>query len=563
MAKRYMVGVQGDLRLSIYLFDASCLFSKVPNAVRDVADVVTGHLAALFARAAREHPDREFLVFESRRMTYGQVEREAVALAEALARLGLRAGDRLAVDLPNWPEWVVTLLAAAYRGVVLVPLDPSLTIHELKYQLRHAEVRAAVVPESYEGTDFLELYDELLPDLPELRALILVGTSDRWLDDRVYRYADLISKRAAPGGGAIVSGDPANLPLAILYTSGTMGKPKGVTLSHGSITMTARASCDAVGHTGEDRVLGAVPAFTIFGVHVVAVTITAGATLVLQERFDAGAALELIQRERVTVVHGVPTMFELLMRHPLFEEQKPVTCRSGLVAGSPVSPDLASRIRQWCDVQIAYGLTETGPTVTVTRFEDDAERRAQTVGRAITGVTVKVVDLKSGSLHGPEAVGELAVRGPNVMLGYDRMPGETSRSVTAEGFFLTGDVALVDEDGYVKILGRRAEVIIRGGYKIYPRELEDLLRTHPAVGDATVVGIPNETLGELICACVVPTEGSIVTGDELKDFCREAVADYKVPDLVRFFDTLPLTGSGKVKRRELAQVVGLELSTTT
>ena len=529
--------------------------------MRDVADVVTGHLAALFARAAHEHPDREFLVYGSRRMTYGQVEREAVALAEALAGLGLRSGDRLAVDLPNWPEWVVALLAAAYRGVVLVPLDPSLTIHELKYQLRHAQVRAAVVPEGYEGTDFLELYDELMPDLPELRALILVGASDRWLDDRVYRYADLISKRPATPG-AIATGDPATHPLAILYTSGTMGKPKGVTLSHGNITVTARASCEAVGHTTVDRVLGAVPVFTIFGLHVVAVTITAGATLVLQERFDAGAALELIRRERLTVVHGVPTMFELLMRHPSFEESRPTTCRSGLVAGSPVSPDLARRIRQWCDVQIAYGLTETGPTVTVTRFEDPAERREHTVGRPIAGVTVKVVDLKSGSLHGPEAVGELAVRGPNVMLGYDRMPGETSRSVTAEGFFLTGDLALVDEDGYVKILGRRAEVIIRGGYKIYPRELEDLLRTHPAVGDASVVGIPNETLGELICACVVPTEGSIVTGDELKDFCREAVADYKVPDLVRFFDSLPLTGSGKVKRRELAQVVGLELSTT-
>jgi fatty-acyl-CoA synthase len=495
-------------------------------------------------------------------MTYGQVEREAVALADALASLGLKVGDRLAVDLPNWPEWVVTLLAAAYRGVVLVPLDPSLTTHELKYQLRHAAVRAAVVPEGYEGTDFLELYDELLPDLPELRALILVGAGDRWLDDRVYRYTDLISKRPLTPG-AIEPGDPATLPLAILYTSGTMGKPKGVTLSHGNITMTARASCEAVGHTGTDRVLGAVPVFTIFGVHVVAVTISAGATLVLQERFDAGPALELIHGERVTMVHGVPTMFELLMRHPSFEESRPTTCRSGLVAGSPVSPDLARRIRQWCDVQIAYGLTETGPTVTVTRFADTPERRAHTVGRPIAGVTVKVVDLKSGDLHGPEAVGELAVRGPNVMLGYDRMPGETSRSVTAEGFFLTGDLALVDEGGYVKILGRRAEVIIRGGYKIYPRELEDLLRTHPAVSDATVVGIPNETLGELICACVVPTEGSIVTGDELKDFCREAVADYKVPDLVRFFDALPLTGSGKVKRRELAQVVGLELSTTT
>jgi fatty-acyl-CoA synthase len=531
-----------------------------------VADVVTSHLAALFAQRAAEHPDREFLVFGSRRMTYAQVDREATALAEALARLGIEPGDRLAVDLPNWPEWIVTLLAAAYGSVVLVPLDPSLTAHELKYQLRQAQVRAAVIPETYQGSDFVELYDDLLPDLPELRALILVGGTDRWLDDRMYRYADLVSKRpAAPGGpsGPSGPGEPASQPLAILYTSGTMGKPKGVVLSHGNVTMTARASGQALGTTGEDRVLGAVPVCTIFGMHVVAMTITAGATLVLQERFDATGALEAIRREAVTIVHGVPTMFELLMRDPSFEESKPTTCRTGLIAGSPVSPELARRIRQWCDVQIAYGLTETGPTVTVTRFEDSPEQRTHTVGRPIAGVSVKVVDLTDGGLHGPEAVGELAVKGPNVMPGYYRMPAETSRSFTAEGFFLTGDLALIDEDGYVRILGRRAEVIMRGGYKIYPRELEDLLRTHPAVSDACVIGIPNETLGELICACVVPTEGSIVTGDELKDFCREAVADHKVPDLVRFFDTLPLTGSGKVKRRELAQVVGLELSATT
>jgi fatty-acyl-CoA synthase len=527
-----------------------------------LAEVVTGHLATLFAERANEHPDREFLVFGSRRMTYAQVEREAAALAQALAGLGVQPGDRLAVDLPNWPEWVVALLAAAYRGAVLVPLDPSLTLHELKYQLRQAEVRAALVPEAYEGADFVELYDELLPDLPELRALILVGASDRWLDDRVYRYADLVSKIPAKPA-AITAGDPAAQPLAILYTSGTMGKPKGVALSHQNIVVTARAATEALRHSGEDRVLEAVPLFTIFGLHVVAVTITAGATLVLQERFDAPRALDLIRRERLTVVHVVPTMFELLMREPSFVEAPPTTCRTGLVAGSPVSPDLAHRIRQWCDVQIAYGLTETGPTVTVTRFDDSPERRTLTTGRAIAGVEVKVVDLQSGQLHGPEAVGELAVKGPNVMLGYHRMPGETARSLTAEGFFLTGDLAIVDEAGYVSIMGRRNSLIIRGGYKIYPRELEDLLRTHPAVGDACVVGIPNETLGELICACVVPTEGSIVTGDELKAFCREAVADYKVPDLVRFFDTFPLTGSGKVKRRELTQIVGLELSTTT
>jgi fatty-acyl-CoA synthase len=529
--------------------------------VRVVADV-TSHLAALFAHAAGEHPDREFLVFGSRRMTYAQVEREAAALADALTRLGVQPGDRLAVDLPNWPEWVITMLAAALRGVTLVPLDPSLTFQDLKYQLRHAEARAAIVAEAFAGADFVELFDEVRPDLPALRAVIVVGGPERWLDDRVYRYADLVSKRPVLPA-AIAPGDPASQPLVILYTSGTMGKPKGVTLTHGNVVYAARACAAALRHTGADRVLGAVPLFTIFGLHVVAVTVTAGATLVLQERFEAGPALDLIRRERVTVVHGVPTMFELLMRHPAFAESPPDSCRTGLVAGSPVSPDLAGRIRQWCDVQIAYGLTETGPTVTVTRPEDSLERRTHTVGRPIPGVSVKVVDLKQGGLHGPEAVGELAVKGPNVMPGYYRMPGETSRSFTTEGFFLTGDLALLDEEGYVRILGRRAEVIVRGAYKIYPRELEDLLRTHPAVSDACVVGIPNETLGELICACVVPTEGSMVTPDELREFCRETVTDHKVPDLVRFFDTLPLTGSGKVQRRELAEVVGLELSATT
>jgi fatty-acyl-CoA synthase len=185
------------------------------------------------------------------------------------------------------------------------------------------------------------------------------------------------------------------------------------------------------------------------------------------------------------------------------------------------------------------------------------------VGRPIPGVELRVVDIVTGALHGAEAVGEVAVKGPNVMLGYHRMPGETARSFTAEGYFLTGDLGVVDEDGYVRILGRRGEVIDRAGFKVYPRELEDLLRTHPAVDDACVVGVPHELFGEAICACVVPVEGSIVTGDELREYCRETVADNKVPDLVRFFDAFPLTGSGKVKRRELAQVVSLELSTTT
>ncbi|MBI3081411.1 MAG: AMP-binding protein, partial [Gemmatimonadetes bacterium] len=270
----------------------------------------------------------------------------------------------------------------------------------------------------------------------------------------------------------------------------------------------------------------------------------------------------LIERERVTVCHGVPTMFQLLMRDASFGSRNLSTVRTGIVAGSPVSPDLVRQIRRWNDVQIAYGLTETGPTVTLTRPADSPEQRERTVGRPIAGVEVRVVDLKSDELHGMGLAGELAVKGPNVMAGYHRMPLETKRSFTDDGYFLTGDLAALDDEGYVTIVGRRQEMIIRGGQKIFPRGLEDLLRTHPAVDDACVVGIPHDLLGELVCACVVPVEGAIVTGEELKEFCREQVADDKTPDLVRFFDAFPMTGSGKVKRKELAQVVELELSAT-
>jgi fatty-acyl-CoA synthase len=223
---------------------------------------------------------------------------------------------------------------------------------------------------------------------------------------------------------------------------------------------------------------------------------------------------------------------------------------------------LVRRIRAWCDVQIAYGLTETGPTVSLTRPGDPADRRADSVGRPLPGVEVRVMDLETGALHAVEAIGELAVKGANLMLGYHRMPGETSRSMTPEGFFLTGDLAMIDEDGFVHLVGRRKEMIIRGGHNVTPREVEDVIRTHPGVDDACVVGIPNELLGELICGCVVPIEGAILTGDELKLFCRDYLAEHKVPDLVRFFDAFPMTGSGKVKRRELAQVVGLEMTAT-
>lgn len=521
---------------------------------------MTQHLAARFAERVREHPDRECVVGSHRRLTYAQVDEEAGALAGALHELGIGAGDKVAVDVPNWPEWIVTLLAAARLGAVLVPVNPSLGYHELKYQLRHAEASVMLAGAAGGEIEYLEIFEELITELPDLQYLVTVGPDDTWYDDRVHQFTGLVARgRRAT---VLAQADDDTAPLAILYTSGTMGKPKGVVLTHRNLVSTALPTADILRLEGSDRVLAAVPFFTVFGVHVVLTTLLRGATLVLQQRFDPRAALALIAAERLTVVHGVPTMFQLLVRDDAFEEGAVSTVRTGIIAGSPVSVELVRRVRRWNDVQIAYGLTETGPTVTITRFDDAREARERTVGRPIADTEVKVVDIMTGALHGPEAVGELAVKGPGVMAGYYRMPQETQRSITPEGYFLTGDLAVVDEAGYVTIVGRRKEMIIRGGYKIFPRELEDFLRTHPAVDDACVIGLPNEILGEMICACVVPVEGAIVTGDELKGFVRDELADYKIPDLVRFFDTFPLTGSGKVKRSELARVVGLEVSTT-
>ena len=518
-------------------------------------------LARTFTARAEEHPDRAMLVAAGRTWSYGQVDAKSSALAAALGELGIEADDRIAIVMPNWPEWVITLLAAAKLGATIVPLNARLSYHELKYQLRHAEVSAVFAAERHGGIDYLQIFEDIIAELPDLLYLVTVGDEELWYDDRIFRFEDLLSSgegRALPSHSEVDD----DSDLALLYTSGTMGKPKGVRLSHRNIVETAVRTGEALEVEPADRVLVSMPLFTIFGFSIVVGTLAAGATVVLLDTFDAERAIDLLRRESVTVMHGVPTIYHLIMRSPGFDPGAFPHLRTGVVAGGPVHEDLVRRIRRWCDVQVAYGLTETGPTVTITRFNDSDERRLTTVGRPLPGVEIKAVDFVTGALHGPEAVGEIAVRGPNVMQGYARMPAETARSFSPEGFFLTGDLGIIDEEGYLRIVGRTKETIVRGGYQIYPREVEDLLRAHPAVDDVCVIGVPHDVMGELVCACVVPVEGAVITGDELKDFARDTMADYKLPDLVRFFDTFPMTGSGKVKRRELERTVSLEYTAT-
>jgi len=523
-------------------------------------------LAQVFARRAHEHPERLAVVgANGRSITYGQLDARSSAMAAALSELGIGAGDRIAVNMPNCLEWLVALVASAKLGAIVVPVSPRLNFHELKYQLRHAEVSCVFTIERFDGIDFLQIFEQLITELPDLQYLVTVGDEDLWYDDRIFQFEDLLSKgegRPVPSSG----GARDDEDLALIYTSGTTGKPKGVRLSHRGVVETAVRTGEAIEIEPSDRVFSAVPIFAVFGFSVVVGVVSVGATLVLQPEFDARRALELIVRERVTVLQGVPTMFHLLMREPSFDgaRLRAAGLRTGIVAGSPVNEDLVHRIRRWCDVQVAYGLTETGPTVAVTRFTDPADKRASTVGRPLPGVQVMAVDVLTGELHGPaEAVGEIAVRGPGVMLGYARMPGETARSFTPEGFFLTGDLGIIDEEGYLRVIGRRKETIVRGGFQVFPREVEDRLRAHPAVDDVCVIGVPHDVLGELICACIVPVEGAVITGKELKAFARDTMADFKVPDIVRFFDTFPMTGSGKVRRRELERTVALDPTVLT
>lgn len=517
-------------------------------------------LAPLIESRARENPDRTIAMNGERTWSYGHVERQASSLAAALTELGLGSGDRIAVNLPNCIEWVVSLLACAKLGAVVVPVSPRLSMVDLRYQLRHAEVSAVITVEKLHGVDFLQRFEDMLGDLPDLQYVVTVGDEELWYDDRIFQFEDLVSSGNGRALRQVEITDDAD--MAVLYTPGTMGKPKGVRVSRRAVVENAVAALDVLQLSDGDRVLAAIPFFAAFGFSAMVGALARGSTLVLLPVFDPGSAIRLIAKCEVTVLHAVSTMYHMLVRDPAFNEGAMRTLRSGVIAGSSVPEELVKRVRQWCDVLVAYGLTETGPVVTITRPSDTEERRNTTAGYPLPGVEVMAVDVVTGTLHGPEAVGEIAVRGPGLMRGYLRMPAETARVHTPEGFFLTGDLGIIDEDGYVRIIGRRQETISRGSFLLYPREIEDRLRTHPAIDDVCVIGVPHEILGEQVCACIVLVEGAVVTGSEIKRFAQETMADYKVPDLVRFFDAFPMTGNGKIRRRELMRAIALEQTAT-
>lgn len=519
---------------------------------------VPDSLAALLHVRAAERPDDEFLRFGDRVYTYSDIEADVRSLAAAWQDLGLERGDRVVLNLANCPEAVVSVLAAARLGAPVVPLNPLSSPQELRFVLRNTEATIAVTAERIGDTDFLQTFEKLLPDLPALQYVATVGEEDLWYDDRIFQFEDLVS---AGRGLDLVPVDVAAADdAAILYTAGTSHKQKGAILSHENLLYAGAATAAALGLTRDDKTLCAVPLFNIFGLGATLVpALVSGGSLLLQDAFDEGEALDLVARYRPTVLHGVPTMFVLLQRELAASPRDVSSLRTGIVAGAPAGPDLVRSIRQTLipQLEIAYGLTETSATVSITDRDMDEEARSVSVGRPLPGVEVCILDGDECMRRGEE-IGDVAVRGPNVMSGYFRQPSATRAAFTEDGFLRTGDVGKLDAAGNLHIVGRESDTINRGGYGVHPREIEEHLRSHPAVDDAVVVGLPNDVLGELICACVVPIEGALVSEDEIRDHCRSALAEYKLPDIVRFLEDVPRSEEGLPLRAELARALRLQ-----
>jgi fatty-acyl-CoA synthase len=518
--------------------------------------------SALAARATAD-PERPFLLHEAGPLGFSEVDGQAESLAAALAGLGIEAGDRIALVLPSCPEFAVAFFAAAKLGAQVVPLNPRLAVPELQYLLRHSESVCAVTIEQYGGLDYLQVFEEIMPQLPELQYLVTVGEEDLWYDDRIFQFEDLLSAGAGRDFGSPVGEAGPDTCFALLYTSGTSGKPKGVELSHANLLSAATGTARAAGLLPDDRLVGISALFHVYGlVAGLLSSVLAGSSVVLQDEPGAEATLDSVERWDATVHFGIPTLF--LRELALLDEQERAlgSLRLAVVAGAPVHDGLVVAMSERLGVPVVtgYSLTETASTVCASVPNDPVDKRRFTVGRPLEGTSIRIVDTDAAEEADlpVESVGEIRVKGPGVMIGYYRQPNRTAEAFDSRGYFRTGDLGLVDEDGYLHLVGRTKDVIIRSGFNVYPRVVESRVETHPAVQEVAAVGVADELLGEAVCACVVPVEGAIVNGQEIVDWCRETLADDQVPDLVRFVDSLPRTATGQVRRVELARAVQSE-----
>ena len=543
---------------------------------RGYRDVGVGELLTLLAR---DYPEREALIYPDLglRFDFNQLEWLSRKIARGLIEIGIESGDRVALWAPNVPEWVVLQFALAKIGAILVTVNTSLRAAEIEFLLKQSESSALLTVAGFRDVDYVETIHELVPELrtseegalqstklPFLRRVIYIGDEH---PDGMIRYDSLLARSENVSDVQLderIAAQDLETVINMQYTSGTTGFPKGVMLTNRNIVNNGYWIAEGLALTPNDRLCVPVPFFHCFGCVIgVLGAYTHASALVPLVTFDPLRALQYIEAERCTTLFGVPTMFIAELEQLDYHNLDMSSLRTGIMAGALCPEPLMRKVMDrmhLTELAIAYGLTEASPGITLTPRDDSIELRTQTVGLALPDVEVKIVDPATGDECESGVAGELCCRGYNVMKGYYNNPKATAEAIDSEGWLHTGDQATRDDKGYVRITGRIKELIIRGGENIAPKEIEDLLRGNPKIVDVYVYGMPDERLGEEVAAAIKLNAGETATTDEIREFCDGRIARFKIPRLIRFVDSFPMTASGKVQKFKLRETHVAELS---
>ncbi|WP_338771044.1 AMP-binding protein [Massilia sp. METH4] len=535
-------------------------------------------IGSFLAGVAARYADNEALVVPHQgvRWTYSELDERVTRLAIGLLELGLRPGDRVGIWSQNCAEWVLVQFATARAGLVMVNINPAYRRAELEYVLDKVQCAALVLSPAFKSSDYLAILGDVVPELrvsvpgklrsgklPHLRHVIRLGADKT---PGMHNFDDLLPEPDAAARANLADIAAAlqfDEPVNIQFTSGTTGSPKGATLTHHNILNNGFFVGEAMRLTSGDRLCIPVPLYHCFGMVLGNLAcVTHGAAMVFPgESFEPKSVLETVQAERCTGLHGVPTMFISLLDHPDFGHYDLSTLRTGIMAGSPCPAEVMSRVidkMHLAEITIAYGMTETSPVSFQSSVDDPVPLRVSTIGRVHPHLEVKIVDAE-GRIVPRGVKGELLTRGYSVMLGYWGDEEKTREAIDAAGWMHTGDLAVIDEQGFAAIVGRAKDMVIRGGENIYPREIEEFLYRHPKVLDVQCVGVPDAKYGEELCACIVLRPGMEAAEDEIREFCRGQIAHYKIPRYVRFVEGFPMTVTGKIQKYVLRRQVATDL----
>jgi fatty-acyl-CoA synthase len=529
-----------------------------------IGDTIGAHFDAV----ARRFPERDAVVscHQRIRLSYQRLRHASEEFARGLIALGVEHGDRVGIWSTNNVEWVIAQFATAKIGAILVNVNPAYRTAEVSYALQQSGVSVLLTQVRHKTSEYARMLAEVRPALPALRQIVWIG--DEPVDAAIegIRWNDVMTRAKEVGADSLAARQARTQPddaINIQYTSGTTGFPKGATLSHHGLLNNAFFIGEGCGYSELDRVCVPVPFYHCFGMVLGTLAcVTHGAAMVIPAAtFEPAATLEAVQNERCTSLYGVPTMFIAELSLPNFKDYDLASLRTGIMAGSPCPVEVMKRVQtemHMPEVTIAYGMTETSPVSFQTGKHDTIEKRTTTVGRVHPHVECKIID-EHGRIVPRGTPGELCTRGYLVMLGYWNDPENTAKAIDAARYMHTGDIAVMDAEGYVNISGRIKDMVIRGGENIYPREIEEFLYTHPGVKDVAVIGVPDERYGEELCAWIIPHPGANVDLGSIQEFCKGKIAHYKIPRYVKVVETFPMTVTGKVQKFKMREASIVEL----